>query len=520
MTVLVDTPMIPARPAPLAQRGAWVRAFRLRLAAHLDALAQAVGEELARPRWQTLTGELWPLLSACRWLERRGAGVLATSSRGGGFLQGGFLGLGRRVRLAREPLGRVAIIATWNYPVQLLGIQLAQAVFAGNRVVVKPSENAPRSQALLLSLARAALADVGMDAATIDATEPTRAAGERLLLESCFDHVIFTGSTAVGRAIAQRLAPSLTPSTLELSGRDSAFVLEGADVELAASALFGALCMNAGQTCMAPRRVLVERAAYQPFLLALAALAAGAKPVRLISEHAAADLYAQCLRSLAQGARTLQGVVEPPRGRVMRPVVLVDCPAGADLVAGAHFGPAMAVVPVESVREAIGLHAACDQHLATSIFGPASRAPQLAAELSSKGLTGGVVTINDVIAPTGLAGVSISGRGPSGWGVSRGAEGLLAMTRPVQVTQTATPIAKGLWKTALNVPAKMEGQMAGFLRWWYGGGGVGGGVDGGMGGAGVNHPGGEDRSVQAAAGPVVERRGEAHGQPERQSSVV
>jgi acyl-CoA reductase-like NAD-dependent aldehyde dehydrogenase len=502
-------------PASLALRRAWVRALRLRLAANLDTLAQTIAEELGRPRWQTLTGELWPLLSACRWLERRGAGVLAPRSSGGGFLQGGFLGLGRRVRITREPLGRVAIIATWNYPIQLLGIQLAQAVFAGNRVVVKPSENAPRSQALLLALAREALAEVGLDAGTIEFTEPTRAAGERLLLESCFDHVIFTGSTAVGRAIAQRLAPSLTPSTLELSGRDSAFVLEGADVELAALALFGALCLNAGQTCMAPRRVLVQRAAYQPLLLSLAALAAGAKPVRLISEHAATELYTQCLRSLRQGARTLQGVVEPPWGRTMRPVVLVDCPAGADLVAGAHFGPAMAVVPVESVREAVEIHAACDQHLATSIFGPASAARALASELASKGLTGGVVTINDVIAPTGLPGVSIAGRGPSGWGISRGAEGLLALTRPVTLSHTAGPIAKGLWKSASGVPAKMEQQMASFLRWWYGGG-----AQRGIAGDGaVNHPGHEQRTVPAASDPGAELKGAAHGQPERQSSV-
>ena len=134
------------------------------------------------------------------------------------------------------PLGRVLVIATWNYPVQLLGIQLVQAVLAGNRVVVKPSERAPKTQARLIALAVEAAEAVPSMRGVIESRPATRGEGQRLVAEEQFDHVIFIGSTAVGRAIAEVCAARLIPTTLELSGSDSAIVFADADARAAARA--------------------------------------------------------------------------------------------------------------------------------------------------------------------------------------------------------------------------------------------------------------------------------------------
>jgi aldehyde dehydrogenase (NAD+) len=437
----------------LRQRLEWLGRFRTLLAGSIDPLCEMIAQEVGKPRWEAMTTDVLTLLAACRWHEKQAERILKPRRVGGG----GMLGLGVSVIERREPLGRIAIIATWNYPVQLLGIQLVQALIAGNSVVVKPSENTPRTQAALLRMA----IEAGLPEGTLRWVEATREAGARLLAENQFDHIVFTGSTSVGRAIAAVAADQLTPTTLELSGRDSAIVLDDADAALAARSIWSAVTMNAGQTCMAPRRVLVIGEVYDRFIAALAPLAAGAAPRKLISEQAARETYEQAAQAVRDGGRSLSGVLEPHHGRTLRPLAIVDCPSGSRLVEGRHFGPAVAIVRCASVDEALAIHRACDQHLATSIFTRSTaRASTLAASLASA-----LVTINDAVIPAGHPGTLVAGRGLSGWGASRGREGLLAMTRPVTVTSTSRllrpptrePDAAGLRK------------MASMLRWLFGG---------------------------------------------------
>ena len=243
---------------------------------------------------------------------------------------------------------------------------------------------------------------------------------------------MFTGSPAVGRRIAAALAPSLTTSTLELSGRDSALVLADADPELAARSIWSALLLNAGQTCMGPRRAIVAAPVYDAFLSALRPLAESAPVVRLADSREAAEAWAFVPEALASGARPIGQTPEPPGGPAMRPVALADCmPTGA-AARGDHFGPVLAVVRAESDAEAIALHRRLEQTLATSIFTRSARAASAAAA----GLGSTIVTINDLRrahrTPRGGA-----GRAGRAGGSLCGREGLLAMTRPVYITRTA-----------------------------------------------------------------------------------
>jgi aldehyde dehydrogenase (NAD+) len=429
-TANVDAPA-PAL-APVSSRIAWCEGFERLLVERERDLVAAVRADIGKAEWETVTQEFLPLVASIRWHRANAERLLAPARVGGGpwWL------LGQRHWRLRVPVGRVLVIATWNYPLQLVGIQLTQAVVAGNRVVVKPSERSPRSQRMLLDLARAAASAAGLPPDTVTSAEATREAGRELLERERFDHVVFTGSTAVGREVALACARTLTPSTLELSGRDSAIVLADADPKLAARSIWHAATMNAGQTCMAPRRALVDRAIYQRFLDALRPLAASARPVRL-SDHSMADRCVQLAEAAVRaGGRSLGGVIEPSNAGSMRPLCVESCPRDAGLFEGDHFGPVLAVVPVDGPADALAAHRAVGQHLATSVFtGAPSAALADAAFIAALG--SGVVTINDAVIPTGHPGIAIEGRGPSGWGASRGEAGLLALTREVACSATA-----------------------------------------------------------------------------------
>jgi acyl-CoA reductase-like NAD-dependent aldehyde dehydrogenase len=461
--------------APLRARLAWAGNFRRLLAANEPRLAELAELEIAKPRVELLTADIAPLLAACKFVEKNAGWILSPRRlASGGPMRGTPWWMGScKLWEQREPLGHVAIIATWNYPVGLLGVQLVQALVAGNCVTVKPSERCPKTQSLLLDLAEAA----GLPAGVLERTAASREAGNQLLQsgggERGFDHVIFTGSTDVGRQIASRLAETLTPATLELSGRDSAFVLDDADPVKAAQAIWAAVCMNAGQTCMGPRRALVHEAVYDAFVIELGKLARLSLARTLIDDVSATKCHELVHAAITAGGRDAAGrgighgsspmtpPLAPPTGRVWTPTAVVDCPRIAALVDGRHFGPALAVVKVRSLADALEVHDACDQVLATSIFTKdTKRATALASKVRST-----TVTINDVIFSTAHPAAGIGGRGASGMGVSRGIEGLLAMTRPVFVSTSNAKIrlaGKAYSRFAVSWLARM-------MRWWYGG---------------------------------------------------
>lgn len=441
MTLRMLTPAARFVPSPvttpwadLSTRLAWARAFRRELATRHAEITSLISDELGKPPFECFVSELLPLLRALRHAQRHAPRLLRTR-RVASYSP---LSPGLTIRTARAPLGRVGIIATWNYPVGLLGIQLAHALLAGNRVTVKPSERSPRSQALLLDFARSTHA--GIAAHAIELLPPTRDAGAALVHRaslpptdpSHIDHILFTGSTDVGRNIAAALATTLTPSTLELSGHDSAIVFADANADLAARSIWAALTLNAGQTCMGPRRAIISAPAYDAFLAALTPLIAATPALTLVHESEA-DRTWSCIRTaLDAGARPLARDPAPPHSRSLLPAALTDCHVESPLALGSHFGPALAILRADSDDHALALHSTYTQRLATSLFTrDARRARALAPTLAS-----GTVTINDCVVPTGHPAVPITGVGPSGWGISRGPEGLLAMTRPVTITTT------------------------------------------------------------------------------------
>src|SRR5262245_7632173 len=185
--------------------------------------------------------------------------------------------MGCRDAVHHRPWGVVGIIGTWNYPIYLNVIQIAQAFVAGNAVLWKPSENVTRTAELTQTLFR----DAGFPAELLQRLPATRDAGPQLA-EADVDHIVFTGSDSVGRKLASRLGERLIPSTMELSGCDAMFVLAVANLELAAKAAWFGLSLNRGQTCIAVRRIFVQREKHAAFVEKLKPLVERAVPLGLV----------------------------------------------------------------------------------------------------------------------------------------------------------------------------------------------------------------------------------------------
>ena len=393
-----------------------VRRLRMRIAAEPELLARAVPVRLAgalsRNLADTMVAEVLPLVEALRFLEREAERILATrvlGEAGRPFWLGGV-----DSRVERVPWGLVLVLAPANYPLLLAGVQVVQALVAGNAVLWKP---APGTEAVALAL-RGMLVDVGLEAELLTVLDSSIESAERAIAAGV-DHVVLTGAAETGKAVLGQLAESLTPATMELSGCDAVFVLPGADIANLIQALVFGLRLNGSFTCMAPRRV---------FLVGL-------------GEELVRDFEARLSETLGRlepvdvpgkTSALLREMVEDARGQGAE-VLLDGFGAGVTLIANAApsmrvmrtevFVPVLSLMRVVDVDEALAANGACPYGLTASIFGPEKEARDFASRLRV-----GHVLINDVIASTADPRVPFGGRGRSGFGVTRGAEGLLGMT--------------------------------------------------------------------------------------------
>jgi acyl-CoA reductase-like NAD-dependent aldehyde dehydrogenase len=403
-----------------------VKAFRHLLFRDADRLADCVCGEVGKRPEEVLGGEILPTADACRFLERN-ARKLLRRRRVSIWSRPAWM-FGQTGHVYRQPRGVVGIIGTWNYPLFLNGVQIMQALAAGNAVVWKPSEVTPRFAELLESLFR----EAGFPPDLLQRLPATREMGPALA-EADVDHVVFTGSAAVGRKLAARLGERLISSTLELSGCDAMFVLPDADVRLAARAAWFGMTVNRGQTCIAVRRAFVHRSRYGDFCDLLRPLIsqAAAMPLTLPSQARQVDHFVQ--DAVARGGKPLVDRLASS-GAGCFPTVLIDATPEMAVCREAAFAPVMAVLPFDDVQQALTMERECPYALAASIF---SESVIEARWLVANELRAGAVSINDVVLPTAHPATPFGGSGASGWGVTQGAEGLLEMTVPQVVSTTS-----------------------------------------------------------------------------------
>ncbi len=417
---------------PVRTRVRPVAEFRRRLAERLDDITSAIRADVNSPPDQVVSSEVLPVADAARWLEKHAARILRPRRVGGRPM---WL-MGCKDVVHRRPWGVVAVVGTWNYPLFLNAVPVLHALVAGNAVVWKPSENAPRFAELFAELVR----DAGFPSGTFTRLPATREAGP-LVAEADVDFVHFTGSEPVGRQLAKRLGERLIPSALELSGCDAMFVLNDANVELAARAAWYGATLNDGRTCMATRRVFVQRGVWEKFSELVRNLTPPA-PLSMNGEGGVqpATVSVSSQRAVRADGATARGEELGHASGLNTPSPLMERGPGGEVLFSpppdhparreSTFTPRLAVLPFDTLDEALALHAESPFRLTASIFTRnIGDARSLAARLAV-----GAVVVNDVIAPTAHPGTPFGGRGASGWGVTQGDEGLLQMTVPQTVT--------------------------------------------------------------------------------------
>lgn len=380
---------------PIKQRLALIARCRHAIAANAEGLAATN----PRPLADTLSAEILPLAEAASFLVSNATSILATKRLGLGPLW--LTGIRQEIR--REPRGTVLILAPGNYPLFLPGAQALQALAAGNAVAVKPAPGrAAPMHALAAILEQAGLPDSTLQILAEDAGPAAMRAG--------YDYVVLTGSAETGVAVARAAAETLTPSAMELSGVDAAFILPGADLAIAAASLAYGLRLNAGATCIAPRRVFVPRTMEADLLSRLLAQLPPAAAIPTATEARLVTLLAD---AEARGARIA----------ARNPAILSGASPNLPILNQDVFAPWLALIPVADTEAALEAAALCPYALGASIFGPHAAAYALAARIDA-----GSVCVNDLIMPTADPRLPFGGRHRSGFGVTRGAEGLLEMT--------------------------------------------------------------------------------------------
>ncbi|RKR76533.1 aldehyde dehydrogenase family protein [Frondihabitans australicus] len=328
-------------------------------------------------------------------------------------------------QVVREPLGVVLIVAPWNYPVQLLLAPLVGALAAGCAVVLKPSELAPATSALLARLVGELLDGRAVRVVEGGVDETTA------LLEQRFDHVFFTGSERVGRIVYAAAAKQLTPVTLELGGKSPVWVDDTTDLEVAARRIAWAKFMNAGQTCVAPDYLLATEsvaARLVPLIGAAVRRFYGDDPRastsygRLVSDEAFERLSG-LLRPIQQGAgaaRLALGGDSDAATRYLAPTVVTGVTFDDELMAAELFGPILPVVTVASLDDALEAIRSRPKPLALYAFTEDDRSRRRILTLTSSG----AVAFNAPSAHLAVPGLPFGGVGPSGIGAYHGERSL------------------------------------------------------------------------------------------------
>lgn len=403
-----------------------VGAVRKKIAAMADRLLTLARSEQRTADVETVASELIPLCDALAWIARRGNRVLA--DRKVGVCARPVWMWGVRSVVHRVPWGRVLILGTWNYPILLSGVQTAQALAAGNTVVLKPAPGCEQLTSALVD----AFYQSGVPKNALQLLDSSTLAATQSIADGV-DLVVLTGAAATGRKVLRQTAEQLTPAIMELSGVDAVLVLPGADHERVVAAIHFGLLFNSGATCIGPRRVLHFRGEQRPaWTSELVETLRTASPaiVHEAARHAVADAITSAIED---GAVDLVGRFDEPRLResgIMPPVVLSAVPANHAVLETDLFAPVLSLVPVENESEAIERINSNRYGLAAAVFGPEHAAQRVASRLAV-----GSVTVNDLIAPTADPRLPFGGRRESGFGVTRGPEGLLAMST-VQVIST------------------------------------------------------------------------------------
>ncbi len=402
-------------------------AFKARIGQMSDAIAADFGHrsrhESVIADGMTVTGEIDHLLAHLRgWMKPERVGV-------------GWRFWPARAQVRAVPVGVVGVISPWNYPVNLALVPLATAIAAGNHVLLKPSEHTPQTSAFLQSLLAEMFPPERVSVVQGDAG--VAAAFSALPL----DHLVFTGSTTVGRKVMAAAAQHLTPLTLELGGKSPAVVATDYPLEAAAARLATGKWFNAGQTCIAPDYVLVDAGRVDALVQALREQV-GARYgnfddasdySRIINDAQFARLKGYVSDARARGLQVVElaqiDAERQRRERLFPPTVILQPGDDATVMQEEIFGPILPVRGYRTLDDAIATINGRDRPLALYPF---SHDAATVEKILGRTVSGGV-TVNDTLLHFAINGLPFGGIGASGMGAYHGRAGFDAMSKRLPV---------------------------------------------------------------------------------------
>lgn len=431
-------------PLSMERRDEALKALADALVQHADAFAAAISEDFGhRSAHETKLADLYPVIAGLRharksfrrWAKPRRRPIQMMFKPASG-------------RVHYQPLGVVGIVSPWNYPVQLALAPLAGALAAGNRIMIKPSELTPRTSALLEKV----IGDVfdRDEVAVVQGGPEVAKAFARLK----FNHLFFTGSTAVGREVMRAAAENLVPVTLELGGKSPALIAPDYPLEKAAERIAVGKLFNAGQTCIAPDYVLVPRRREAAFIKAFRDAVARLYPqlagspdyTAIISER-----HYERLRGLIADAQASGAIVHEinpageafgPAERKLAPVILTDVPAHAQAMQEEIFGPVLPVLTYDELDEVIAFVNARPHPLSLYVF---SHDNQVVEQVLESTCSGGVA-INETLLHCIQEELPFGGVGESGMGAYHGEAGFRTFSHARSVFRQSRINGAGMTK--------------------------------------------------------------------------
>jgi len=391
------------------------------LARHKEAVAEAIASDFGgRSKHETLIVDIFTVLAAIKHAKAHLREWMAAEHR-----ETSWVFLPSTCEVVRQPLGVVGIISPWNYPVQLSLSPLVSVLAAGNRAMIKPSELVPHTADVIARIVSEALRDDQV--AVVSGGADVGEAFARLP----FDHLVFTGSTRVGKLVMRAASENLVPVTLELGGKSPAVVGADFDTRTAAARIMAGKTFNGGQTCVAPDYALVPAGTEQAFAEACAAAVAQLYPTLANNPDYTAIVsgphYAR-LRMLvddarARGARVVElnpaGEVLEATSRKMLPTLVLEPTGEMACMQEEVFGPVLPVVGYNDLADAIRYVNDRPRPLAVYYFGHDRNAIE---RVLSETVSGGV-TINETTLHVLQDDLPFGGVGPSGMGHYHGREG-------------------------------------------------------------------------------------------------
>jgi acyl-CoA reductase-like NAD-dependent aldehyde dehydrogenase len=472
---------------PVRDRLRILKRFADLLCDQKEAVARVISREAGKPEAEALSTEILVVLDTVKYLRNNLPGFLRPEPIPHGNpamkLKSG--------RLLREPYGVVGIISPWNYPFSVPSVQTLTSLATGNAVALKPSEFTPYSSLELQRLLR----EAGLDRELLQVITGEGGAGAALLAADV-QKVVFTGSVATGKRVAQAAAARLLPVVLELGGKDPMIVLEDADVDVASSAAVWGAFMNAGQTCLSVERCYVHESIYQRFLdacvekTAKLRIGSSSHPLRRTESgdngtHAGAKsgapgrgtdesidvgpmIHSRQLSivqshvddAVARGARLLAGgkPLSQLGPNFFAPTILADVDHSMKIMREETFGPTLPVRSFKTEDEAVALANDSEYGLAASIF----TSNRKRGEALARRIMAGTVMVNDVLACFGISEAPHGGVKASGIGRTHGRFGLEEMVWPKYVDSDRLPRMKKLWWYGYG--AAFSQQMGGFVE--------------------------------------------------------